>query len=889
MLAITSESEYWSVHTHSKFSNKDALPEVSQIVRRAKALGYKGLGLTDHGNMAGSVQLYIECAKAGIRPFPGSELYLVVDRQDKKAKRYHLGVIAFTTQGYRNLIHLSSLTHKNFHHKPLVDLSDLARLSEEGRLKGIAALTGCHFSYVVQTLLQQGPDAAEGVITTLASWFDLCFIEVQNHSIERTEEDEKTDAEVSQELYEIHQRTGIPMVLAQDSHYTHPRDRKTHETLKRLVSFSDDPDDAIFPGDGYHMVDHRWMQKRFPKEIYDAGIEGLSRLLDAHDLVIEELDTYADRMPVLSADPQAELTARVTEELKRRGMGIRYKRRLQSELEVIEVTRTAGYMLLVAQVTDFCAEQGIIYQARGSAAGSLVSYLLGISQVDPIKWGLLMERFMSKDRTRPPDIDLDVEHTRRKEVLEMLDERFSILQIGTWGKYLLGEDEDGQDKGSLLRLWMQMRGKRGQSNSWNEIDPQEREMINQLSAKETLSNYGVHAAGQLVTGTKEEMNHLVPTMYVASSRTTVSQYHMKDVEELGVVKLDVLGLKTLSVVARTVQYLGRKMTDGLDWIPLNDSRTYTAISKGKTDAVFQLEGYTARKGVKQMRPRKIQDVIAAMGLFRPAIMESGATRDYLDYRSGEKRQPNRHEIIAEVTKDTHGVLLYQEQVITLLRELGLTPEELTRFLGAIKASNANISNAGGVIAEMMQDILTRCRERGMQGTDIDWLTSALEAYSGYGFNRAHSTVYGVTAYRTAYLATNHPVEFFAAALGVFAGDDKEQDYLKACRVREIRVLSPDVNVSTETYEFDPKRKAIRKGFSGIKHVGVKAAEAIVASAPYTSIEDFVRRVDHRAVTGTKAWAKKETITRSDFKDSPPIGVLGKLLDAGALDSLFEEE
>lgn len=883
------QSEFFSIHTHSKFSSKDALPSVTDIVRRAKVLGYPGLGLTDHGNMAGSVELYTECMKAGIKPFPGSELYIVEDREDRKAKRYHVGVLAFTTEGYRNLIHLSSLTHANFHHKPLIDLADIAQLSQMGKLKGIAVTTGCHFGMVVQKLIHHGPEAAESLIASYAEWFDRCYVEVQNHNIESQVDTDMTDLEVAEQLTAIAKKLDLPVVLAQDSHYCKASDRPVHETLKRLVSFSDDPDDAVFPGDGYHMVDDRWMKDHFPEHIYQAGIAGLKDLLDRHDLRIDELDNYQDRMPVLSSNPQQELRERAEKELKARGLSRKYWERLDSELDIIEFTRSAGYLLLVAAVTDYCNENNIIFQARGSASGSLTCWLLGITSVDPIKYNLLMERFMAKDRIKPPDIDLDVEHTRRREVLEMLDRDFSILQIGTWGKYLMGVDESGEDSGSLMRVWMQMRKKRGQSTEWSEIDKEERKMIDRLSDMETYSGYGVHAAGPLVTSTKADMNYMIPTMYVASSRTTVSQYHMHDVEMTGVVKLDILGLKTLTVISKTLKSIGRDISDGFDWISLTDRKVYQAISRGETDGVFQLEGWTATKGVKEMKPRKIGDIIAAMGLFRPAIMESGATDSYLRRRSGREKVPERHEIIQAITKDTYGILLYQEQVIELLRAIGMSPEELNAFLGAVKASNGNIGNAQGVIRSMLMDVKQRCWDAGMDEVDTDWLEEALDAYSGYGFNLSHSVVYGLTAYRTAYLSVYYPAQFFTALLSVFAGDKKEQSYLRSARKRGIRVLSPDVNISSATYEYDPKRDAIRRGFAGIKGIGDKSSQAIAAGQPYKDFADFVERVDHRSVTGTKAFVKKKDISLKELEQAQPIGVLGKLLEAGAVDSLFQED
>lgn len=883
------KTRYWSLHTHSRYSFNDALPSVKDVVAKAKALGYRGLGLTDHGNMAGSVQLYQECMKAGIKPFPGSEFYIVLDREDKKAKRYHVCIVAYTEQGYRNLVYLSSLSHANFHHRPLLDLNDLATAAGEGKTEGLAITTGCHFGLVIQTLIKDGYDAAKRITASLAQWFEACYVEIQNHEIERQHDTDLTDAEVSDLLVQIADELNLHVVITQDSHYCEPEDRALHETLKQMVSFGDDVDDAVFPGDGYHMVGDTWMQEHHPKH-YERGIAGLEDLLARHTLRIPELDKYEYRMPALSADPEKELFQRVYDEMMRRGLDKpRYWDRLESEMEVIKHTRAAGYLLLVAKVTDFCHANEIFFQARGSASGSMVCWLLGITPVDPIKWGLLMERFLSKDRTKPPDIDLDVEYDRRREVLDMLNQSFSTMQIGTWGTYSLNE----QGRGSLLVKAMSRRRKMGRDPDPKSMTDQEWADLRTLDGLDLVSGYGVHAAGVLLTTTKAEMDALVPSMYVASSETTVSQYDMNDVEKLGVVKLDVLGLKTLSVLRRTVLNLGRDPKEGLDFIPLRDSKTYTAISNGQTAGVFQLEGSSATRGVRALRPTKIGDVIAAMALYRPATMSSGATEAYVRRKHKQEEVPERHEIIQKTTASTYGILLYQEQVMALLRELGMEPEELTAFLSAVKVSNARVADARVEIRRLLDEhVWPLCDRAGMNEADYRWLEEALVAYADYGFNMSHAVVYGITSYRTAYLATHHPVEFFAALLSVFAGDkDKEPEYIRAARAKNVRIMRSDINISGRSYTVDHKRGAIRKGFMAIKGVGAKASDNIVANQPFTSFQDFVDRVDARLVSGVKKFRNKKQVMPTTFQEleaEEPVGVLGKLVDAEAVASLFEE-
>ena len=355
------KSEFWSAHTHSRYSYNDALPKVEAIVARAKELGYPGLALTDHGNMAGSVKLYTECMKAGIKPFPGSEMYLVRDRSDKKAKRYHVGLVAYTTQGYRNLVQISTRSYRQFHHKPLIDLADLAEFHETGLSEGIALTTGCFFGLVTQTLVNDGYAAARSTVAMLASWFDT-YVEIQRHHIDHGDE-YPSEEKIARDLNAIATELDLPVVITQDSHYLDPEHRGLHESLKRLVAFGPDPDDAVFPGDGFHLADDGWMAEHHEPHILRAGLSGLQRLLGKWDMAIAEMDEYRYRVPALVADPSAALRQRCTRELIRRGLAKpRYLDRMAEELEVVEAARMANYLLLVAKVTDHMYDVEMFFQ-----------------------------------------------------------------------------------------------------------------------------------------------------------------------------------------------------------------------------------------------------------------------------------------------------------------------------------------------------------------------------------------------------------------------------------------------------------------------------------------------------------------------------------------------
>lgn len=895
----------WNLHTHSQFSHKDALPEVAEIVRTVAGYGQPASGLTDHGNMAGAVQHYQACRKHDVLPFPGTELYVVTDREAHKAamsargetprhlKRHHMCLVAYTSRGYENLVGLSTLSHRYFFNKPILDHGDLASLADAGMLEGIAATSGCYFSLISQAVVDGREDEAFTLMKTYAGWFPKFYVELQNHHIDHGDDGHEgwNDDRLADALHDLARRAGLPVVVTQDAHYADPQDKPLHDTLKRLVAFGPEADDAVFPGDGFHLATDEWFAEHHHPERLRAGAEGLADLLDAHALRIPELDSYAYNIPFTVADPDRQLAHRVAESMRADGLVDKkgHLERFTDELKTVKATGMAGYLLLVAEVTDWCRANGVFYRARGSAAGSYLCWRLGITPVDPIKWGLRFERFISEDRTSPPDVDLDVEYDRRADLITWLRERFAVQQIGTHHKYSLTAEEDetgefeGDGRGSLVVAYFaRQRATGGEIDSWEEIPDTDKAELRALDASTSLKSYGTHAAGLIITTTERDRVRLTPAMWVASSETLVSQYPMKDVEALGQVKLDVLGLKTLSVLHRCMDNLGRDVADGLEWIPLNDRKTFSAIGRGDTAGVFQLEGGSARYGCRDLKPTHIRDVIAAMALFRPAAMESGATRAYINRKHKKEEVPVRHEIIARNTAHTYGVMVYQEQVVGILRDLGMEPGPLTAMLKAIKASQkADMVKAAQTMAQAREQVRVMAHDHGVSDEDFDWLWHAIEGFSKYGFNQAHATVYGLVAYYCAYLSVHHTVEFFAALLAVAAESNskKEPGYVSAARGAGIRLLRPDVNASDVTYGVDPRRKGIRRGLVAIKGVGVKQAAELVALRPgggYTDLKhlsETVYRVGS-PVTGLKPFLK-------DGDDT--VGTIGKLKEAGALE------
>ena len=759
------QNRYFSIHTHSRFSVNDALPEVGALVAKAKELGYPALALTDHGNMAGTVQLYQECKKVGIKPMPGSELYLVIDREDKKAKRYHVGMVAYTTQGYRNLVRISTMTNENFRNKPILDLNDMAVLKDAGQTEGIALTTGCFFGLVVQTLVSEGYDATKKIVAMFASWFDT-YVELQVHQINRGE-GEMTEKDIVSSLIMIAKELGLPAVITQDSHYLNPEDKPVHESLKRLVAFGPDSDDAVFPGDSFHLADEKFLRSHYSAEEWEVGMAGLDLLLSKYDLSIPEMDHYDYRVPQVYEKPEEVLRKLMVKVTADKSPVV--QARVKEELEVVTVSRMADYLLLVARVCQWLREAGIFYQIRGSAGGSMICYLLDITNVDPLKWKLRFDRFLSKDRLSPPDIDIDVEHSKRADVIEWLNDHYATVQIGNWRVYSIEGDSETTTGSLRIRTMSRIRASTGEAD-WASVTSEQRTELMVLSDADLYSGYGVHAAGLVVASSRKEIAAKLPMMWVASSKTMVTQYDGKDVEKIGVVKLDVLGVKTLTVLRRTMVNTGVDTTGGMEKclasIPMTDQKTFAMLAKGDTSGVFQLEGGTATRYIRRLHPTKVSDLIASVALFRPGVMNSGATDSYLARKAGEEKPPERHSIITAVVGETHGILLYQDQVIDILRSLGMLADDLTTFLKAVKASNKNVTAAAGIMAHYEPIVEQMCRDKGMTELDIEWLWSALVAFSNYSFNRCTD---GSTEVTVSGMSHDAETELFKSSGGRYGG------------------------------------------------------------------------------------------------------------------------
>jgi DNA polymerase-3 subunit alpha len=884
---------FWHGHVHSEFSALDGMGSVKALVDKAASLGQPAISLTDHGNMSGAFSLYTAARRAGIVPFIGLEPYVVADVADKDAQRHHMTLLAYTTEGYQNLARLSTLTHQpdHYHAKPRFDLGDLASIAADGKLKGIACLTGCYFGLVCQAIVtakdeDAGMASAAGIVGTLQLMFDKVYVEVQHH---HTAHEAWDDDRLVGALYKLSLRTGAPPFVTNDCHYCDKADKPLHDMMKS-IAYRSDASEVAFPGDSYHLASELWVKGHYRNHpaVWEASQAAQAELLSLNTLSIPHLETYKYHVPSIAKDADATLRELCQQSHERLGhLGSpAYDERLGYELSVIAGLGFADYFLLVHDYVEWAIERNIFVMARGSAAGSLVCWLLGFTQVDPLFWGLSFDRFLTPDRIRPPDIDLDIEDKRRHEIVDYLVQKHQIGQIGTYNR-LAFDDETG--KGSLFvqfaatqrkllgdDLFAERYGSIRSLHALGEVEPDVAKKIMDLSDIPLRRSPGAHAAGFVVGASDHRIDDWLPLMYIPSSKTTVTQMMMDDIEDAGFIKIDLLGLRSLSTASRCLELLGKS---GLGWIPLDDPATMAFLRQGKPGTgVFQLEGWAASRGCRQVKVKTVKDIILVNALYRPATRDSGYVETFLANRKQPKKVTYPHPIFRRHLEETYGVPAFQEQVLGVLRDLGMPVEELNDFLKAVKAKHAKAgySDASAAIfAEHEAKFLALCEEVGMDKAAQDYAWTLVEGFVAYGFNKAHATAYGLFGYQLAYLKVHHPLEFHTALLETSVGTPKEDDYVKEVRRVGIPILPACINRSRAVWTIDPAAGAIRRGLNSLHGVGTKAAEEIAAGAPYSSVDDLASRTNPRLVTGLRQWAKKGTLS----------GVAERLRAAGALRSI----
>ncbi|MBI1723021.1 MAG: DNA polymerase III subunit alpha [Gemmatimonadetes bacterium] len=866
------------LHTHSEYSLLDGANRISDLVARVKELGMDSLALTDHGNLFGAWTFHEQARAAGIRPILGFEAYVAFGSRHAREKpadapgHYsHLVLLARNREGYRNLIRLTSMGFlEGYYRRPRIDHETLERYAD-----GLVCLSACLTGEVALWLRQGQYDRARDAASRHARLFGEgnYWLEVQNHGI-------ADEAIVQEGVFQLAQELGLGVVATNDAHYLKREDAAAHDVLLAIGTGKDlsDPKRFRFEGTESYLKSEEEMRRVFPAR--DDLFANTQAVADRCEFDFEKRFFLPEfPRPAEYRSDNDLLVALATEGAHRR-YGSRLPApvhdRLDYELGVITKVGYAGYFLIVADFIREARERGIpVGPGRGSAAGSLVSYALGITSVDPLQFDLLFERFLNPERISPPDIDVDFCEERRGEIIEYVRERYgrqSVGQIVTFGTMKAraavkdvarvlglppGEADrltklipfnPGQPAVSLAEA-VEMVGELKELVRQN---PTYQKLVEYASAIEGLSRHiSVHAAGIVIA--PGPLTDYVPvctmsgrgTGAAAADDAIITQYDMVGLEKIGMLKMDFLGLTTLTVLHRAALTIrGRHgVAVDLDALPLDDQDTYRLLREGRTAGVFQFESSLATDALVRMRCDRFDDLVATNALVRPGPLDSGMHLVYIRRKRGE--EPVRYALpeLREILSPTYGVIVYQEQVMRIANVLaGYSLAEADVLRKAVGKKKQEL------IDEELGRFVSRCVERGHKRKVVEDISAQIKTFGRYGFNKSHSVAYSIVSYQTAWLKAHYPAEFMAALLSSAIGDTKAVvKYIAASRELGIEVLPPDVNESGWHFTVVGERR-IRFGLGAIRNVGRGAADSVLAgreAGPYTSLDDFVSRIDLR--------------------------------------------
>lgn len=857
-------NQFTHLHLHTEYSLLDGAVKIDQLPRLIKEKGMDAAAITDHGSMYGVLDFYNACLKEGVKPILGCEVYVAQDRFRKEPddERYHLILLAENETGYHNLVKIVSRGYtEGFYYKPRVDKDVLRQFSQ-----GIICTSAC-MAGEVPSLIRK--DNYEGALQAAREYEEIFgkdnfFIEIQDHRLEQ-------EKYLNSQLIRLARELEIPLVAANDSHYGEKDDAYSHEVLMciQMAKTVKDEHRMEFPNAEFYIKTPDEMADLF-REIPEA-IENTTRIKERCNVHFV-FDEY--RLPTYEV-PEGETLESYLRELCFEGAREKYgdirgevEKRLHYELDVIARMGYPGYFLIVWDMIRFAKERGIyVGPGRGSAAGSIVAYALDITAIDPIKYDLIFERFLNPERISMPDIDTDFCYVRRGEVIDYLVNKYGhdrVAQIVTFGTMAARaairdvgraldiplKDVDKAAKMIPAELKITLESALEKSADLRQFCQERPDIDQMIQIARKLEGMPRHAsthAAAVVISPGPLDNYLPIKVETEGNLTT--QFTMTTVEEIGLLKMDLLGLRTLTVIGDAVKKIreNRGIDLDIDKIPLDDRRTYELLGTGKTSGLFQLESAGMQNIIRNLKPDSIDDIIALVALYRPGPIGSGMIDDFINRKHGKIPVSYLHPLLEPILKDTHGVILYQEQVMRIAKELaGFTLGEADNLR---KAMGKKIA---AILEKNRQLFLDGCKKNAIPEKLAEEIFVLIEYFAGYGFNKSHSAAYGLLAYQTAYLKANYKEEFMASLLSsVIQSFDKVNQYIAECKKIGIQVLPPDVNESRE--DFTVRDGTIRFGLSAIKNIGYNSIASIIEerrNGPYEDIDDFCERVDLRA-TGKK--------------------------------------
>jgi DNA polymerase-3 subunit alpha len=874
------------LHVHTQYSLLDGANKVEALIGKVKAAGMPAVAITDHGNMFGAVEFYKKASAAGIKPILGCEVYVAPKSRFDKGGRaddfeaggnHHLVLLVMTQEGYRNLCRLVTLSYKEgFYYKPRIDKELLRAFNG-----GLIALSGCLASEVNQAIASGSIDRARAVMEEYRTLFDgRYYVEVQDNRLPQQER-------ANVELIRLARELSLPIVATNDCHYLEPDDAKAHEVLLCIQTGKTlaDPKRWRFETDQLFVKAPAQMREAFAE-----CPEAIANTLEVAARCNLELTFGKYQFPVF-ATPAGESLEAHLDRLAREGLESRlavlragkgwnaereptYQERLERELKTIKEMGFAGYFLIVADFTNYAKRQGIpVGPGRGSAAGSLVAYALNITDLDPLPYNLLFERFLNPERKSMPDIDMDFCFERRDEVIRYVREKYGedcVAQIITFGT--LKGKQAIKDVGRVLdfsfaetdriaKLYpAPKQGKDFPLEKALEMEPRLRNLRESGQREGLLFDHALRLEGLLRHASKHAAGIVIAErplveslpLFVDKDGAVMTQYPYSDVDAIGLIKFDFLGLKTLTMIHKIVQRIadGRQVHIDVSTLPLDDRDTYKLIAKGDTVGVFQMESSGMRKVLAQLRPSRFEDIIAVLALFRPGPLEGGMVEQFSKRKHGKEPIKYAHPDQEPILRDTYGVILYQEQVMQIAQTLaGYSlgeADNLRRAMGKKKKADMEREKERFIAGAVKRKIAERLARE---------IFEQMEGFAAYGFNKSHSAAYALLSYQTAYLKAHFPEEFMAGLMTLEMSEtDKTYKNIAECRERGMPILPPDVNESREDFTVGQSRadrhRPIRFGLGAVRGVGSKAIEAMLAArvdGAFSSLADFCRRVPGQQV------------------------------------------
>ena len=846
-----SEARFVHLHVHSEYSILDGACRIPALAARAAELEMPAVGLTDHGSLAGAVQLYQHAAKQGVKPIIGCEVYVCNDAAKQEKGYAHLTLLAESNEGYGNLIKLASAGYlQGYYYKPRVDWSLLEQHSA-----GLIALSGCLSGRVSKALEESREADAAADLDRLVQVFgkDSTYVEIQNAGLAE-------QARINPLLAKLAQGTGLPLVATGDVHYLLHEDARAHEALLCIQSGDSlkNPNRWRFDTDQFYFKTPAEMAADFAD--YPVALATTLEVAERCNIEIELGTIRLPKYPV----PEGRDAFDYLVELCEKGLEKRYERvtpeiheRLKFELKTIREMGFADYFLIVWDFVAFAKRNGVsVGPGRGSTAGSLAAYALDITEVDPMKYDLLFERFLNPGRKSMPDMDIDFSVAGRDRVINYVAEKYGrdrVAQIITFGTMLARAAV--RDAGRVLevpygtvdkvaklipegpKVYLDDCLKPGaELKAAYDGDPLVREIVDLAKPLEGLVRQdSIHAAGVVISD--RPLTDVVPLQRKGEGEETVTQFGMWDVEALGLLKMDFLGLRNLDVIDKAVALIG----NGLDIqkVPTDDRKTYEMLARGDSIGVFQFESSGMREALRSVRPTEFEDLIALVALYRPGPM--GYIPAYAKRKNGQEAVSYIDPRLEAITGVTYGICIYQEQYLEIAKQIaGFTPAEADDLRKAIGKKLHDL------MASLKEKFLEGCAQSGTTPQVANQLWKDMESSQDYSFNKSHAAGYALIAYRTAWLRANHPREYMAALISsVMNTKDRVPFYVSACHELGIEVEPPDVNASE--HDFAVVEGKIRFGLNAVKNVGDSAARAIVAArgdgGAFASIWDFTERVD----------------------------------------------